>query len=286
MSDENNIINNLNQIKPQKNVFICGSARNCGKYINAIFSNIKKISNNFDNFHIIVSFDLSTDNTLDQLNQYKKIYLEKMDIIINEEPLSPIRVERISNSRNRIMEKMREMINKTQHWNYFIMMDFDDVCSYKINRTLIPYYLNRTDWDCLTFNRKNYYDIWALSFENYIYSCWNFPNSKKVVKDMKKLITQKLTKLPQDQLYRCYSAFNGFGIYRIEKFIDCEYRWIIDYKQFPRSILERNFALTGTTPIVRNINQDCEHRSFHFQAIKNHNAQIMISPHNLFLNFK
>jgi hypothetical protein len=166
------------------------------------------------------------------------------------------------------------------------MMDFDDVCSYQINKNLIPYYLNRTDWDCLTFNRKNYYDIWALSFEDYIYSCWNFPNSKKVVKNMKMLITRILATLAPDQLYRCYSAFNGFGIYRIDKFIDCEYRWIIDYKQFPRPILERNFALTGTTPIVRNINEDCEHRSFHFQAIQKHNAKIMISPHNLFLHFK
>lgn len=279
MSDANNMTPKLN------NVFICGSVRNCGKYIDAVFANIKQISKYFNNFHIIVSFDISTDNTLEKLKQYQSLCIEKMEIIINEEPLSPIRVERISNSRNKILDRMRQIINETPIWNYFIMMDFDDVCSYPINKKLIPYYLNRTDWDCLTFNRKDYYDIWALSFENYIYSCWNFPNSKKVVKDMKLLITQKLATLSRDQLYRCYSAFNGFGIYRIEKFIDCEYRWLIDFNQFPREMLKRNFKLTGTIAIVRNINEDCEHRSFHFQAIRKHNAQIMISPHNLFLNF-
>lgn len=271
----------------EKNVFICGSVRNCEKYIDSVFENINKLITCFNDFCIIVSFDVSSDNTLEQLKKYQDVFQEKMIIIVNEDPLSPIRVERISNSRNRILERMRKIIYDmpAEYWKYFIMMDFDDVCADQINDKIIPYYLSgkSPDWDCLTFNRKEYYDIWALSFENYIYSCWNFPNPKKVVYNMKKRITQILSTLTKYELYRCYSAFNGFGIYKIDKFIDCEYRWIIDLKQFPGKMLDKNFKLNGSQAIIRSPDIDCEHRSFHFQAIQKHNVKIMISPHILFI---
>ena len=267
------------------NVFICGSVRNCEKYIHSVFLNIKQITNVFNDYHIILSFDISSDNTLELLTQHQKEYgIDKMDILVNQELLPPIRVQRISDSRNRILGRLREMITETSnYWNYFIMMDFDDVCSHQINIKILSHYLTRNDWDCLSFNRSDYYDIWALSFDNYIYSCWSFPNAKKVVEDMKKMITQKLSNMNKYDLYRCYSAFNGFGIYRLDKFINCEYKWIIDLKQFPRKLLELNFELTHTQPLIRVPNLDCEHRSFHFQAIKKNNANIMISPHKLFL---
>jgi hypothetical protein len=270
----------------EKHTFICGSVRNCGKYIDDVFANIGKIIHYFNDYRILLSVDVSKDNTLLKLQKYQQIYADKMIVLVNDQPLSPIRVERISNSRNRILERIRQFMGETpNYWRYFIMMDFDDVCSCPINEKIIPYYLSAKspEWDCLTFNRKNYYDIWALSFENYIYSCWSFPNPQKVINDMKKRITRQLSSLTKYDLYRCYSAFNGFGIYRLDKFIDCEYRWIIDLKQYPRKRLEANFKLVGSRAMIKDPNQDCEHRSFHFQAIQKHDAKIMISPHILFL---
>jgi hypothetical protein len=102
---------------------------------------------------------------------------------------------------------------------------------------------------------------------------------------MKKYIQKRLKNLPKGELLECISAFNGFAIYRTNKFIDCEY-----YGK-PRIdlISEENIKLNEdalNSPVLfdtpqRN-NEDCEHRFFHFQAIQKNNARIRISPEILF----
>jgi hypothetical protein len=49
---------------------ICGTVRNCGKYLEKVFSNIEKIGTIFDEYVIIVYYDVSNDNTLEFLKQY------------------------------------------------------------------------------------------------------------------------------------------------------------------------------------------------------------------------
>jgi hypothetical protein len=271
--------------------FICGSVRNCAPYLERIFVNIQKLASLFDDYHIIMSYDVSDDNSLTILqNMQKKFVLLpcstcKMDIITHTNPLSPVRVERISNSRNRILSKIREMIAVDPTWNYYIMLDCDDVCAYPMNERIISQYLTTiTDWDALSFNRENYYDMWALSYDPYIYSCWNFDNPRKVISDMKNILKSKLSKLKPTELFNCYSAFDGLAVYKLAKFIDCEYRWIIDLSQFPINILERNIKIVGSKPVKRNPDQDCEHRSFHLQAIIKYGAKIRISPLSIFEN--
>jgi hypothetical protein len=266
--------------------FICGTVRNCGPYLDKIFINIKKITTLFDDYHIIMSYDISDDNSFVKLKEKQQEFgINKMDIITHSEKLSPIRVERISNARNRVLNRIREIKTVEPSWKYFIMMDCDDVCSYNMNEQIIKPYLDRDEeWDSLSFNRREYYDMWALSYDPYIYSCWHFLEPRKVINDMKTILKHKLSKLKPGELFRCFSAFDGFAIYKIDTFLDCEYRWIIDVSQFPREILNRNIKIVGSPPFIREPNQDCEHRSFHLQAIIKRDAKIMISPESIFDN--
>ena len=86
-----------------------------------------------------------------------------------------------------------------------------------------------------------------------------------------------------DQLFPCYSAFNGFGVYRTSKFLNCVYDWKTPVNLISKEQLDKNIKAVGTNPFIRQNNDDCEHRSFHLQAITKNKANIMISPEYLFI---
>ena len=261
--------------------FIGGCTKNCSKHIEKVFENIKKIGSLFDEYHIIMAYDHSDDNTLELLNEQKNIIIN-MDILINPNPTTHIRTQNISNARNAILDKIKS--SYTSEWKYFIMIDCDDVCEYDLDVNILNKYLTRYDWDSLSFNRKSYYDTWALSFDPYIFSCWNWPNARDVIDTMNSVLEQKLKSLNKDELFSCYSAFNGFAIYRTSKFLNCTYEWETPINLISKEQMEKNIKATGTMPFIRQNNDDCEHRSFHLQAIKKNQAKIMISPLCLFDN--
>lgn len=266
--------------------FICATVRNCGPHLDKVFENIERITSLFDDYHIIMSADNSNDNTLEILMEKQKRHTkEKMDVLINTNPLSNIRVENISNARNKYIDRMIEintLLDDSQRFNYFIVLDCDDVCSYPMNETVLKPYLSRTDWDALSFNRAKYYDFWALSIEPYVYSCWHWNNPRKVIDDMRDYLKQRITELKEGELLPCSSAFDGFAIYRLNKFIDCRYNWNLDISLFSKEHIEKNISSVGSFPLVNNRFGDCEHRRFHFEAIRKNNAQIRISPLSIF----
>ena len=277
-------------------VYICGCARSCGKFLEAVFLNIHNITKLYDDFDIIVAYDISTDNTLDILLQYQRVYGEdKMKIIKNSNAISPIRTENISNARNALLNEIRQSNKPT--FTHMIMLDLDDVCAEPMNMDVIKQSMTRTDWDTISFNRTNYYDIWALSLCPYIYSCWHFqPNTFECVDIMKKYVTDKLIKLSPGELLECVSAFNGFAIYKLSAFVNCNYDWILNNninlmnKLYP-GMLNDNSILLGKKMHLGEMyshnatgtNSDCEHRKFHMSAILLNNARIRISPVSLFL---
>jgi len=271
--------------------YICGCVKNCAKYIDSVFANILEISKIFLNFKIVIAYDESTDNTLDKLNEYKN-KLGNVIIIMNNNK-SNIRTENISNARNSIIEFITSDI--LYSYEYFIMMDFDDVCSGKLDISVLLKYLNRNDWDALSFNKKNYYDIWALSFEPYICSCFQFDHysskGNEVVNLMKKEIVDKLSSINENQLLEVYSAFNGFSIYRTSKFINCKYEYLVS-KNFKYISKEKYYEiihmLNSSGKLTSNIYwnnrpSDCEHRHFHLESKNKNNAKICISPLYFFI---
>ena len=260
----------------QKNCYICGCVLNCEKYLNNVFKNIVKIGNIFNNYKIIIAYDISKDNSLNLLFDIKDKFKNICDIeiIINKNPLSKYKTENIANARNSILNYIRN--DKTNiKYEYFIMMDFDDVSDKKINTDILCKYLNRNDWDSISFNRKDYYDIWALSIKPYIVSCWHWTdiqnNSSFVVDIMKNYINKKLKSINEEQLLECYSAFNGFAIYRKDKFINSYYCNNIfkSLSLIDTDLIDENIKLINSS-IKINLLEDCEHRFFHLNAIKFH----------------
>ena len=268
-------------------MYICGCVKNSGKYIDNVFNNILEIIKLFNNYKVIVAYDESNDNTLNKLNEWQT-KIPNVNIIFNNNK-SSVRTENISNARNSIINFINND-NDNHNYEYFIMMDFDDVCSKNIDTSIIQKYVNRSDWDCVSFNRTNYYDIWALSFDLYKGSCFQFDhtpsNGNEVVTIMKTEITEKLRNMDKNELLEVYSAFNGFAIYRTNKFINCRYSHLVsdNFKFISRenyneiiNILNNSGKLTRTID-WNNRPSDCEHRHFHFEANYKNNAKICISP--------
>jgi hypothetical protein len=257
---------------------ICGTVRDCGKYLDNIFSIMEKIGTLFEDYRIILYYDLSTDNTLEKLHNYSKKN-NKLVLLINTEPLLKYRTHRIALGRNKCLKTMRQQFDNYDH---FIMIDCDDKCDYTIKLNLLKNYLLRNDWDSLSFNHPaGYYDLWALSKRPFVVSCHHF----KVSNRSQNYITNIIKKTPRHKLIRCLSAFNGFSIYRTNKFKDCWYDGHFRLDYIPAKLIKENVLNSGKIIFKSDneINQDCEHRFFHFSAVKKHDAKIMISPHCLFV---
>jgi hypothetical protein len=255
---------------------ICGTVRNCEKYLDNIFILMEKIGSLFEDYKIILYYDVSSDNTLEKLNNYS-IKNNKLILLINSGPLLNYRTHRIALGRNKCLKTMREKFNDYEH---FIMMDCDDRCDYNIKLELLKNYLLRDDWDSLSFNHPaGYYDTWALSKRPFVVSCHHFKDPCLG----QNYISNIIKRTPRHKLIRCLSAFNGFSIYRTSKFKDCWYdgRFRLDY--IPKKLLIENIRASGNILPEKNKDEDCEHRFFHFSAFTKHTARIMISPLCLFV---
>lgn len=273
--------------------YICGCVKNCDKYLDKIFKNIDKMRNFFKNTKIIISYDISTDKTYDLLKKYQQ--LDKNIIILeNNNKLSKKRVENISNARNLILKYIK---NNTNKYEYFIMMDFDDVCSNKIKINILDEVLQQKDrWDCISFNKSGYYDIWALAYNQFIIS-WqhmfqNKSNAILYLNDVKKNI---INDLKNNIFLEVDSAFNGFAIYKTNKFLHEEIYYDFKFK--------KNIDLYNQTELIKNTNyinnnnfnetisinnlkynmiDDCEHKYFHKMAKLINNCKIIIYNKSIF----
>lgn len=254
---------------------ICGTVRNCAPYLNKIFENMELLGNLFDDYVIILYYDISDDNTLNIMKNYQQKN-NKFLFYVNNGPLLPYRTFRLALGRNFCINTIKE---KYSDYEYFIMMDCDDRCAKNMNLNIMKLYLSRNDWDCLSFMHPDgYYDSWALSIYPYITNCFIYnigyhPGVDKVNRISRK---NKINKL-----IRCSSAFNGLAIYRTDKFINCRYNGSFNLKNIPYSLLIMNMKAVRGFKKDTQI-EDCEHRAFHFEAIQKNSARIRISPFKLF----
>lgn len=254
---------------------ICGTVRNCGPYLDKIFQNMELIGGLFNQYKIILYYDISNDDTLQKLVDYQR---KNTNVIlhINTEPLSPYRTHRIAKGRNKCLEIIREIYSDYDH---FIMMDCDDRCAKPLNIQLLNMYLYRNDWDALSFNHPDgYYDSWALSKFPFILSCHHFRDPAQG----QRMITNLIRRMPKNKLIKCISAFNGFAIYKTHMFLNCYYdgRMRLDY--IPKNLIKANVRYAGKFNLIdkdgTRCKEDCEHRFFHFQAIMKNSARIRIAP--------
>jgi hypothetical protein len=254
---------------------ICGTIRNCGVYLNKIFENMELLGSLFDDYVIILYYDHSDDDTLNIIKKYQEIN-SKFLFYINNETLLPYRTFRLALGRNFCIDTIR---NHYSDYEYFIVMDCDERCTKNMDLNIMKLYLSRNDWDSLSFMHPDgYYDCWALSIYPYISNCFIYNIGSHPGVDKVNRIVKKIRK---SNLIRCSSAFNGLAIYRTNKFINCRYDGSFNLKNIPPQLLIMNIKAVRGFKKEKPI-EDCEHRAFHFEAIKKNGAQIRISPFKLF----
>jgi hypothetical protein len=264
---------------------ICGPVKNCWRYLDRVLDNVEKIGQLFEDYQIILFYDQSNDNTLLKLKEYQNKN-PKLNFFVNKQPLSSFRTHNIAFARNMCLKQVRENF---ADYPFFIMMDFDDVNCKNVNPDILKKYLDRNDWDALSFNTvPKYYDIWGLSIYPYSFSYNHFKNNVQQYNVIQNYVDDKLKKLPEGRLLSCLSSFNGFSLYRAEKFLDCYYDGKIRMDLLPKRLIDIH-SFVAQSPIIykKYITvdghfEDCEHRAFHMQAVFRKSAKIRISPEILF----
>jgi hypothetical protein len=268
------------------NCCICGPVKNCGPYLKKVFENIEQIGSLFDDYKIIIYYDTSSDNTLEQLKEYQTKN-PKLLFYVNKHPFTKFRTHNIAIARNYCLNYIR---NNKETFPYFIMMDFDDVNCKNININPLYKCLKREDWDGLSFNTNPaYYDIWGLSIWPFCFSYNHFENNFMYHSVIKNYVTNRLKQLKPEQLLQCISSFNGLSIYKTNKFLNTYYDGRVRLDLFPKEYIKSHSKAQNSKGIVykdyghiKGRFEDCEHRAFHQMARNNSGARIMISPEILF----
>jgi hypothetical protein len=278
----------------QDGLYVCGCVKNCGKYLKRVLENVQLLGAFFERCEVVIAYDTSYDDSLHILNEMSKV----MNItILHTDNTSKDKVINICSARNSLLGHIRTQNEAC--FKYILMMDMDNVSASPINMEVFHKYMGRSaDWDALSFNQKDYYDIWALSIDDYLCSCWHFESKPYMgaklenVDKIKTYITDKLDNCKKngDELVECVSAFNGLALYKKEHFIACAYD--TDIKKVLRYItadqIKRNEAAIGFRFNIDSWSgtYDCEHRHFHLMAKRgNPNVKIRISPECLFKEY-
>jgi hypothetical protein len=262
------------------NCCICGPVKNCGPYLNKVLENIEKIGSLFDDYKIVIYYDRSNDNSLEVLTEYQKKN-QRLLLYVNKNPMSRFRTHNIAVARNYCLKYIRD--NK-EEFPYFIMMDMDNVNCKNINLAPIQAMLKREDWDGLSFNSyPHYYDIWALSIWPYCFSYNHFHFNFDYHTIIRDYIMKKLAMLKPGQLLPCISSFNGFSIYRTNKFLNTYYDGRVRADLFPPDFIKTHSNAQKSRGLVykdyghiKGRYEDCEHRAFHQMARINSQAKIRI----------
>jgi hypothetical protein len=277
----------------------------------SVLSNIVKIIESclFEKITVVAFYDNSSDKSHSIMELFKKKYESvrantfKMIIVVNKpnsrnmrmdygggsnavsRALDTSRTARIAVARNGILNVIRGLHNRGFRNKYFIMMDSNEyACVGQINIPSLRSALERSDeWDSVSFNREaGYYDYWALSYDPYIYSIYHVVNKNETLHKIREDFEKKLKYASarndrNDNKYSfipVYSSYNGFAIYKSDKFLNCSYSSNIDTTLFPKKLLPKQ--------IINKFTNDCEHRKFHLEAIKKNKARIVVSPLSIF----
>jgi len=258
------------------NIALCFCVRNCEPYLINIFKNIYRLKSSLENIDINIKvFSIFVyDNCNDKSKQLLEIYQKRNNNIIVRTISNPSnhRTERIANARNTCLNIVYNELNNIQ---YHFVIDADDICSNKWNINIIIKYLYNFDndnWDCISFNRDNYYDIWALMFDDFKHHCFGYgDSSSKVINIMKNCIVNKIRESETNSI-EVLSAFNGFAIYKTDKFKGLHYDGL--YSNFKHLITdeERVKSILALKKLGLNANicnkvECCEHLFYNISAL-------------------
>lgn len=259
---------------PSMNIALCFCVRNCEKHLPSIFKNIESLKTLNINVFSIFVFDNCSDNSEKLLRDY---HAENMNHVILKGLTNkiPYRTGRVANARNACLDIVYNQLNDI---SFHIMIDCDEVNTPEWNIDIINKYFHNfddDDWDCISFNRTGYYDIWALLYDDFRYHCWGFGvNSRNVTEIMKTQIENKLNTCDTNSI-DVISGFCGFCIYKTDRFKDFYYDGTC--QNFNRLLLQED--VSQTIQAFKKYNLDvqlfdcfgiecCEHLFYHLSAFR------------------
>lgn len=280
-------INSEDSNKTNTITFIA-AVRNCGPYLPRIFDQINSVRPYY-HINCVFVYDNCTDNSPDLLHQYSQKHSGNVVVFKLENNNSPLRTVRIAHARNKALSIFENQFAPTSP--FFIMFDTDDVnANKKWNIDVLQHYLkHEKDWDAISFNRPYYYDMWALMIPPYVLECWGFGDySGKIVQFMSSFIQRKLKDNPEKTSIEVLSAFNGFAIYKTNRFTGIRYDGtkskFMQQEFFSRETLQN--SLNAYKKSVSNLNlkfhqndhkEHCEHLFYHLSAKRKNNVKIKVS---------
>jgi hypothetical protein len=262
---------------------ICSAVKDIDLYLPKIIRNMHAIGKLFCDYQIVFFYDVSSDGTGNLLQDYARDD-KKISFINNPTPLHNVpKTYKIAHARNSLLDYIR--IHHSDY-EFFAMMDADEICTHPANTEILEKYLHRSDWDGLTFNKPFYYDLWALGMKHLPFSVWHFkqPNTYQIYLDQ---INYMIDNCPKDEVVSVFSAFNGFGLYRSDKFLNSRYDGKPRLDLIPDFLISENVQTAGKVGNFHwdpSVPQDCEHRAFHIYATINNGANVVIAPEILFPN--
>jgi hypothetical protein len=184
------------------------------------------------------------------------------------------RTHRLAFGRNALLEAVTHKV-RSERENpaevYVAIIDMDNVNFHKHRRSVFEGAMNLyKSWDSVSFNRLEYYDIWALRYRRYDNNFRSSSSPSALCPIIRKDIQLQLRRL-NSSLYPVISAFNGFAMYKYKYMKGCRYighshKRLDDFLGHPSAIGE-----------------DCEHVAFHKCMIAKHSARIMIYSDALIL---
>ena len=267
-------------------VVFAGCARDCANFLPKTLENIRYYASYFDEHYTVIVENGSKDTTREILNKNRK----KNDNFLFCDHFNqlPYRGQRLERGRNLILDTIKED-QKLKNCDLFIMLDLDDMGTYKINIddiiNAIEFLFSKENIAGVFANQEGlYYDIWTLRDDKYckedfwadvfkflIKNKNSFEQISKKLLDLakkevidKKILSFKRTEPP----ILVKSAFGGFGIYKMEKVLKNQNKY--------QGI--QNFDVYTKDNKKINVNyQKCEHVNFN-EGFTKQNSKLYILP--------
>jgi hypothetical protein len=216
----------INAIMKGSNIIFASTIRNSGNYLKKALDDIDKCGNKFKSYALIIYENDSIDSTRNILQDNKK---DNYHYLLEDDVKESRRTVRISNGRNKILDKVKE-INRDDSYDYLVLLDLDDINHSGMFATSIDTCFKYDNWDVLTANQSTwYYDLWALRKKDDMeYDCWEKVRENTNIPDAEHVyVHSKFRNYPQGGLLEVDSAFGGAAIFKIRSIPDsCRYNGI------------------------------------------------------------
>ena len=273
---------NLNELK----VVFAGCARDCSTHLPETIKNIRSYSKLFKESYTLIVENGSKDKTKEILNQN----LNENDIFLFREDLNklPNRGQRLESARNIIIDTIRDN-EKLKNCDLFVVIDLDDVGTYKINDQdilkAVEFLFSKKKIGAVFANQLGTYnDMWTLRDQRYCKNdFWvevlqllikNKNLAEQISKDnfieVKKITIDKKTfsfdvNMPPILVE---SAFGGFGMYKMKNVINNKQKYIG---------VQNIEVISKDKKKIKLKYQKCEHVNFN-QGIVEQNLELYILP--------